>query len=403
MSTTVRVMQLGQHAIAAVLLVVGSVGAFQEGVPLILVGVAGGGFALWYGFGSVLTRRAPSNRAAAIWLVGLAVIWAGMMSVSTQFIWLAFPLWLLAGHLLALRWAIVFSVLVSAVTIAFPIVKTGAVSYPYLIGPLVGGVFAFGISRGYFHLLRSARERQELIVSLVQAQDEMAALHEELARTQRESGAIQERTRISRDIHDTIAQGLSAIVLITRAGLNGGPAQASTALDQIQAIALDSLVDVRRIVDALAPAQLEVGALASAIQRMLDRLTDETDIHGELNADANLPALSSSAEVALLRTAQSAIANVRLHSKAKRVVVSLIDAQDAVRLDIVDDGRGFSLEAWEDDSRQPASRSYGIHSMRARLRELGGGLDIESAPGEGTALSAYVPLGIPLPEAQEQQ
>ena len=147
---------------------------------------------------------------------------------------------------------------------------------------------------------------------------------------------------------------------------------------------------MRRIVAALAPAELDDDALAAALQRMLDRIRDETGLQGELHVDDSMPILPTEVEVALLRTAQSALANVRLHARASRVVMSLIDADDTVRLDIIDDGTGFDQPAWEQDA--DAGSSYGLRFMRARLRELGGGLDIESTPGEGTALSIHLPI-----------
>ena len=124
---------------------------------------------------------------------------------------------------------------------------------------------------------------------------------------------------------------------------------------------------------------------------MLDRLAADTGIRTELRVDDSVPALPSAVEVALLRTAQSAIGNVRTHAGADRVVVSLIDDADGVRLDIRDDGSGFDVAAWE-ASGGSGSSSYGLRFMRARLRELGGGIDVESAPGEGTALSVHVPV-----------
>jgi signal transduction histidine kinase len=127
---------------------------------------------------------------------------------------------------------------------------------------------------------------------------------------------------------------------------------------------------------------------------MLERLADESGIEATLHADDDLPALGLDAEVALLRTAQSALANVRSHAGASRVVVTLADAGDAVRLDIVDDGIGFDATRWDAQGGVSGQGGgYGLRSMRARLRELGGGLDVESAPGDGTALSAHVPLG----------
>jgi signal transduction histidine kinase len=99
------------------------------------------------------------------------------------------------------------------------------------------------------------------------------------------------------------------------------------------------------------------------------------------------------AEVALLRTAQSALANVRLHAGATRVVITIADAGDSIRLDIVDDGTGFDATGWAARRpRRPDGSGYGLRAMRARLRELGGDLDVESAPGDGVALSASVPI-----------
>lgn len=393
MSTPVRAMQFGQHAITGVLIVIGAIRAILDGTAPVLVGAVSLCFAGWYAVGPFLARSTGRRQLATPWLIGLAVLWLGLATVSAEFIWLAFPLWLLAGNLLPLRPAIVFSLLTFAGVVVIPLLKTGGTSYAFIIGPLVGGVFAFGISRGYLQLLTDARERQRLIASLVQAQNDMAGLHEELGRAQRESGAIEERTRLSRDIHDTIAQGLSAIVLITRAGMDKDLAETTTALAQVETIALDSLVDVRRIVSALAPVELQEGALAGALRRMLDRLTAETGIRTEMHADASLPSLPASVEVALLRTAQSALSNVRLHAEASHVVVNLVDAEDSARLDIVDDGRGFDADSWGRSPDGSTASGYGLHSMRARLRELGGGLDIESTKGDGTALSAYVPLG----------
>jgi signal transduction histidine kinase len=222
----------------------------------------------------------------------------------------------------------------------------------------------------------------------------MAELQDELALAQWHSGAIAERTRISRDIHDTVAQALSSIRLLTHAGgSRTTDADASRTFAQVEALAGDSLADVRRIVAALAPAELEDAALASALRRMLDRAHDEAGLAVELHVDDTLPLLRTEVEVALLRTAQSALSNVRLHAGASRVVVTLTDDQDAVRMDISDDGAGFDVAAWERDSGAGSS-SYGLRFMRARLRELGGGLDVESTPGEGTAISAHLPIHV---------
>ena len=389
--TTVRAMTIGQHLMAVVLTAIGVIRAIGDGVGMPTAIISGVAILGWHTAGTILPSKTHSRSLAAWWLLGFAAIWIAAVAVSAEFVWLAFLLWLLAGHLLSLRWGLLLSGFVLAVVIVAPILHHGTTSYANIFGPLIGGIFAFGISRGYLQLLRDAAERERLVTSLTRAQAETAELQDELALAQRHSGAIAERTRISRDIHDTIAQALSSIRLLAHAGAGRTEdPDAARTLEQVETLAGDSLADVRRIVAALAPAELEDDALASALQRMLDRIRDETGLQGELHVDDSMPILPTEVEVALLRTAQSALANVRLHARASRVVMSLIDTDDTVRLDILDDGTGFDQPAWEQDA--DAGSSYGLRFMRARLRELGGGLDIESTPGEGTALSIHLPI-----------
>ena len=391
--------RIGQAVITVVLLVIGAVRASADGVPLPWVLALSLVFLGWYGGGLLFGERTADRRLATWWLLGLTLIWLGTVAVSPEFVWLAFPLWLLAGFVMRLRWALLLSVVILAVVVAAPLLHTGVTSYANVIGPLVGGVFALGISRGYLELVRDGRERRRLIASLVATQEEMAALQDELARTQRESGASAERTRVSRDIHDTVAQSVSSIGMLARSALEADDAAQSTrALRQIGTLAAEGLADARRIVNALMPAELESSALGDALARMLERLAEETGIAATLHVDDDLPALGLDVEVALLRTAQSALANVRSHADASRVVVTLADAGDAVRLDIVDDGIGFDATRWEAQGGAGSrGGGYGLRSMRARLRELGGGLDVESVQGDGAALSAHVPLGGPSP------
>ncbi|WP_394553595.1 sensor histidine kinase [Agromyces sp. MMS24-JH15] len=388
-----RGIRVGQVAITAVLIVVAAVLAVADGTPLAWVLAVSFVFAGWYVGGLLLGARTREPAVATWWLAGLTLIWAGAVVVSPEFVWLAFSLWLLAGFILPTAWAIAFSAVVLGIVIAAPVVHTGTTSYASVIGPLVGGVFAVGIARGYLVLVRDGEERRRLVASLVSAQDEMAQLQDELARTQRESGAGVERTRLSRDIHDTVAQSLTSIGMLARAAGADDPDQARRALAQIAELAQDGLGDTRRIVAALTPAELEGSALGDALRRMLSRLHETTGIRADLHVDPTVPALPMATEVALLRTAQSALANVTAHARAGRVVVSLIDAGDAVRLDVVDDGIGFDASAWNAKRPPGDGGGYGLRAMRARLRELGGGLDVESAPGDGTALSASVPIG----------
>ncbi len=387
---TLQAMRVGQHVIAVVLVFVGAARAIAQDVPLLPVFAAVVAVLAWYVTGVLLAPRATTGQAW--WLLGFAVVWAVAVAVSAEFVWVAFLLWLLAGHLLPWWPSVAFSLLVYAVVVLAPVAHHGTTGYANVFGPLIGGVFALGISHGYLKLLRDAREREHLVGSLTRAHRDMAELQEELASTQRHSGAIAERTRLARDIHDTLAQGLSSIRLLARAaGEQTDDRTAGRTFTQVEALARDSLADVRRIIAALAPAELEDDALAAALTRMLERLHTETGIDTDLHVDESIPMLPTNIEVAFLRTAQSALANVRLHADASRVVVSLVDVDDTVRLDILDDGRGFDVKNWN-STTTTGSSGYGLAFMRSRLRELGGGLEVESTPGDGTAVGAYLPL-----------
>lgn len=395
---SVRALHWGQHLITAVLLLVALLRAAAITEPKLWLAIASATlFALWYVFGFVVLRPKGSTRLPGYWLAILLAIWAVEMSASPEFMWVAFSLWLLIGHQLTLGLSIPWSAAVYVVTVVAPFLHNGSTTVSGVVGPLVGGTFAWGISRGYLQLERDIAERNELVTSLLRAHQEMADLQEELARSQHEAGALAERTRVAREIHDTIAQQLSSIGLHAKAALHSQqPGQAINALERIEELSGQGLTDLRRIIAALSPIELDAQALSGALQRMLEDFEKDSAVSSELRVDAELPVLDPGIQVALLRTAQSALANVRRHAKATRTVVSLADAGDSIRLDIVDDGVGFNLTEWQlTVGKNLESGGFGLPAMRQRLRELGGGLDIESTLGEGTALSAYVPLKNP--------
>jgi signal transduction histidine kinase len=363
----------------------------------------------WYAAGVAGSRRVPTRsardtrptpgqtpriRAVTVWwLLGVTVLWLGLVALSVEFVWVAFSLWLLAGHFLPWRWALPYAATVLAVVVAAPWHATRVLTLAQVVGPVIGAVFALIVSRGQVRLVRDGLERERLVASLVEAQAEAESLHNQLAATQRESGMLSERTRLSRDIHDTLAQGFSSILLLARtAEVTSDEPGLRDILRRIAATASANLDEARRVVGALAPRDLEGATLPASLRRLLDSFTEQTGIDGQLRVDGDLTALPTVVEVALVRTTQGALANVRRHAHASCVVVSLTETDDSVRLDIVDDGIGFDPAAVQARSSTPASGGYGLPSTRARLRELGGGLEIETAPGEGTALTAHVPI-----------
>ncbi|SMY01658.1 sensor histidine kinase [Brevibacterium antiquum] len=386
---TERTMEIGQHAMALVLTVISCIRAIGGGAaPLAAIAVSIV-FLAWYALGAVRAARSGAIVLAKWWLLVLAIAWLCTLLVSAEFIWMAFVLWLLAGHLFSMRIAVVFTALTYIATVVAPLAHYGEVQTASIIGSLIGAIFALGLSRGYIELLREGRRREELLQSLEVAHQNLLDLQDELALTQRHAGEIQERTRVSRDIHDTIAQEISSIRLIAHAEVDKTTDEhASQVLRQVEDLAAQSSRDVRRIIAALAPAELEDGALTAAIRRLLTRLEADTSIRGRVEVDETVASLPAEVEVALLRTAQSALANVRQHSQASRVMVSLMDLDGSIRMDIVDDGVGMA----DPESRQRESESgFGLDFIGSRMRELGGELVIESTPGSGFAISATLP------------
>ena len=194
---------------------------------------------------------------------------------------------------------------------------------------------------------------------------------------------------MARDIHDTLAQGFSSIVLLSRAGLSGNAdaERLRDILTRIEQTASEGLGDARTVVHALTPPQLDHAPLVAALGRLVERQTGRTRV--EFVTDGTVASLPTTTEVALLRIAQGALANVRQHANAQRAIVTLTADGLAVHLDVRDDGDGFDPDRPIVPSQQGG---YGIAAMRARTEEAGGLFDIVSAPGEGTTVHAEIPL-----------
>ncbi len=370
--------------------------------------------------------RAPavhrSPRAGAVWLAALGAAWAALLAISPDGLWIAFPLYFLELHLLRLRWGVAAVALTACAAIGGFLAHSVDVTPGAFLGPLLGGAVAVATVLGYQALYRESERRRELI-------EELIATRAELAAAERSAGILAERERLAREIHDTLAQGLSSIQLLLRAaertlsegpagtagtgtagaGTGTGTAGAGTAtagpapepagaataggqaaalahIAQAREAAQENLAEARRFVRALTPPDLEHGSLPAALRRLCAG-APWPRVRFSLSGSPRV--LPTPYEVALLRIAQSALANVVRHARAKRAEITLTFMDASVTLDIVDDGQGF-------DPRSAAAAGgdggFGLPAMRSRAETLGGLFTVESDPGQGTAVAVTLPL-----------
>ena len=387
-SMVLRSMRIGEHALFVGLLAIGTVravGTSSSKPAIIFIAVALG---LWYALGIRLAARHKTRGYGWLWLVILIVGWLVLLAMSAEFSWVAFALFFLVMHLLATPIAVAGVAVLTAAVVAAQVTAGSGSLVPQVMGPILGAMVAVGLTIVYRRLAHESEQRMQLVEQLITAQDDLIAVHDELAKTQREAGAVAERARIARDIHDTLAQGFSSIVLLSRAGL-AGARDVMSLLSQIESTAVDNLDEARRVVHALTPAMLEQGSLPGALHRLTDRLTEQAGIATTLRIVGEVQAIPTAHEVALLRAAQSALANVRQHSRATHASLTLSYEDESVRLDVVDDGRGFDPAT---AATQPGRTGMGLRSMRERLAQLSGRLEVESSASEGTTVTATIPF-----------
>jgi signal transduction histidine kinase len=252
------------------------------------------------------------------------------------------------------------------------------------------------------------RRRAELVAELTEANrrlsdtlKENAALQEQLVIGAREAGVDDERRRIAREIHDTLAQGLAGIITQLQAAQATPPGggRSATHIEAALSLARDSLTEARRSVQALRPEALERGRLADALDEAARRSLLATTVTPEIRVTGEIRSLHPDLEVALLRVAQEALANAAHHAHPSRVAVTLSYLDDEVALDVVDDGVGFDPASLS-GSTPPDGSGYGLTAMRQRVAERGGTLEVESEPGGGTALSVRVPIAVRASDAE---
>jgi signal transduction histidine kinase len=229
------------------------------------------------------------------------------------------------------------------------------------------------------------QQREEMVARLEAALEENAGLHAQLLTQAREAGVLDERQRMAREIHDTLAQGLTGIITQVQAAQRiwHAPDQARPHLDQALSLARESLAEARRSVQAIRPRELDEAHLPDALRDLARRWAADRGVGLLFDVTGDSVPLSPAIEVALFRVAQEALTNVAKHASASRVGLTLSYLSDVVLLDVRDDGVGMNGRG---------SEGFGLNSMTQRIRGVGGTVEIESLPGEGTAISASVPM-----------
>jgi signal transduction histidine kinase len=263
---------------------------------------------------------------------------------------------------------------------------------------LVNGALAGGF--GYYGWLtdeqsaarkRTIDELAESNARLAAAMRENAGLQAQLVASARDAGVHDERERLAREIHDTIAQGLAGVVAQLQAARSASspPADRQRRLDTAAELARSTFVEARRSVQALRPEPLESARLPDALAGVAARWSEVSGVPAAVTTTGTARQLHPEVEITLLRTGQEALANVGKHAAASRVGVTLSYMEDVVTLDVRDDGIGF------DPAGLPVEpvdgTGFGLTAMRQRVGRVAGQLEVESAPGEGTAVSATVP------------
>lgn len=339
---------------------------------------------------AVLGGRAALSRdpgTAGLYLVFL-VIGVGSAILSTGeaslLLFVAFAhCWMLLDRV---AWSIVASAALAVAATLGTLVRVGIdgetlIEVPAQMGVVL--VFAVGLGMWTAWTMRRAEEHARLAEDLRDAQDA-------LARSHHTAGVEAERARIAREIHDTLAQGFTSVIMQAQAAsaaLDGDDTTAARdRLDLIEATGRDNLAEARALVAAFAPAALDEQSLAEALSRLVARFRQETGAAAGLVVDDAL-SLPPSAEVVLLRVAQEALANVRRHAQADTVDVRLARGDGTVRLDVADDGRGLP-EGFGSVTRE----GFGLSGMRERLVAAGGTLALGPRESGGTLLTATLPL-----------
>lgn len=236
-------------------------------------------------------------------------------------------------------------------------------------------VFSAAVGSWIIRIIEQSQERAELIA-------ELDASRHEVSRLSAAHGALAERERMAREIHDTLAQGFTSLLMLVQAveaELECDVPQARRHLALMDATARQNLAEARALVAGAAPADLDGASLPDALRRLAARHAATLEVTGPVRPSP------AGAEVVALRSCQEALSNARKHAGSSVAVgIALVYAEETLTVSVRDDGRGFDPSSVTD--------GYGLAGLRARAAEVGGTARVDSAPDAGTTVTVRLPV-----------
>jgi signal transduction histidine kinase len=346
---------------------------------------------LWHWGGLTLAYRkpdVPDNHAIFhfIVIIGVIVLWFALLNMSPAYYFTLFGLFGLVFRHLPLRYGVIAILILTGSIIYEQVADAGApfsLTNPTIWGFLFTALGAIILGVWITAIIGQSMRRRQLI-------EQLEATRAELAAAERRAGILEERQRLARDIHDTLAQGFTSIVMHLEAADQALPDDLDTLqkhLDRARGTARTSLEQARRVVHALRPQSLDQRSLPDAIERTAAHWREETGIPLTTTTTGDPVPLHPDIEVTLLRATQEALANIRKHARATAVQLTLSYIDDVVVLDVQDNGVAFAGAA-----ASPLSGGYGLQAMRERAEHCGGSVTLESEPGEGTTVVVSIPI-----------
>jgi PAS domain S-box-containing protein len=255
---------------------------------------------------------------------------------------------------------------------------------PILVGGQVRGMITVR------HSERPPYRTEEIGLMQALAHQVMLAIRlTEVGEQSRKAAVLAERNRMARDVHDTLAQGFTGVIVQLEAAeyaiSEGDRQEADRHLRQAGELARKSLSEARRSVHALRPQALEEANFWEALKNMVKSTTLGTSLQTTFEAKGNVPALPAAWQENLLRIGQEALSNTLKYARAKRFRTRLATNTKRLRLELYDDGEGFQVGERHD--------GVGLTGMRERAEEMGGEFKLVSARGKGTMITVVLPRG----------